>query len=137
MLMKLLLLVVLQASAAPTVSAGTVEKPVLVRALSAGSLVSPTDFLSAGDEVTALVGKETRRFLPAGAAVSPADLRARLLVRRNKPVRMAFVKGPLIITAEGRALADGALGETVRVMNLTSKAAVDGVVVNEGMVEVR
>ena len=141
MLMNLVLLIVLQASAgpalAPAASPGDAERPALLRALPAGSRITEADLAASGDDAAILVGKETRRFLPAGARVGAADLRAPFLVRRNRPVRMEFVKGPLIITAEGRALADGALGETVRVMNLTSKAAIEGVVVKEGVVEVR
>ncbi len=109
----------------------------LVRPLPAGSIVATGDVNEDGAPANSLIGKETRRFLPAGAALTAADVRAPTLVTRNTAVRMEFIKGPLAISAEGRALSNGALGDTVRVLNLVSKAVIFGVVVDRNLVQVR
>lgn len=120
-------------AAAPT-TAASVE---LTRPLAAGAILSPGDIRSGGSDEAEYVGKELRRFMPAGANVRETDLRTPTLVTRNRQVRLEFLRGPLSITAEGRALSNGAAGDTVRVINLTSKTVVTGVVVDLNRVAVR
>jgi flagella basal body P-ring formation protein FlgA len=59
------------------------------------------------------------------------------LVKRNAIVVMEFVRGPLSIIAEGRALSAGAEGETVKVLNTSSRIAVSALVVGPNRVRVR
>ncbi len=63
--------------------------------------------------------------------------RAPSLVMRNRPVRVEFVRGALLITAEGRALSNGQEGDTVRVMNTSSRSVVLGVVIGADRVAVQ
>jgi flagella basal body P-ring formation protein FlgA len=58
------------------------------------------------------------------------------LVERNSIVRMNYSRGPLRIVTDGRALDRAAVGETVRVMNLSSKQTVTGTVAPDGSIEV-
>ncbi len=111
--------------------------PALVRAQAAGAILAAEDLSGDPATVALLSGKQLRRFMPAGAAIRPADVRAPVLVARNALVRMQFVKGALSISAEGRALSSGALGEEVRVLALSSKSTIAGVVVGEGVVQVK
>jgi flagella basal body P-ring formation protein FlgA len=130
--MKTLLLVALMQGAVDTSA-----PPTLVRAQAAGVILAEDDLSGEPASIGELTGKQLRRFMPAGAAVRSADVRAPVLVTRNTLVRMQFVKGALTISAEGRALSNGALGEEVRVIALSSKSTIGGIVIGEGLVQVK
>jgi flagellar basal body P-ring formation protein FlgA len=83
-----------------------------------------------------LAGKAARRTLHADKAVRAADLMAPILVAKNSNVSMIYVVGALQITARGRALSDGGQGETVLVLNTSSKKTVEAVVLNANTVSV-
>ncbi|MFN0024056.1 MAG: flagellar basal body P-ring formation chaperone FlgA [Parvularculaceae bacterium] len=145
------ILMILQAAAAPAASPdsaaalaavetrATLLGPSLTRPLPAGAILAASDiqYAEAGAQLaSSLVGKQTRRYLPLGAVLRASDIREPTLVVRNSVVRITFERGPLTIAASGRAMSDGALGETVRVLNLTSKATISAVVVARGVVKV-
>ena len=83
-----------------------------------------------------VIGREARVTLYTGRPILTAQIGAPALVERNQPVRMNFRQGPLSITADGRVLDRGGSGETVRVMNLTSRQIVSGTVGEDGSIEV-
>jgi flagella basal body P-ring formation protein FlgA len=51
-------------------------------------------------------------------------------------VTLVFRRGPLRITAEGRALSAAAAGEPVRALNLSSRSTVSGTAMEDGSVVV-
>jgi flagella basal body P-ring formation protein FlgA len=59
------------------------------------------------------------------------------MVSRNAPVTMTLETPFMTVTARGRALEDGAVGETVRVANLASGNEVLAVVSGRNAVRVR
>jgi len=130
-------LFLLQSPASLGADSSLVERAVLVRPLSAGSIITQADLVSDKMPDDELIGMETRRYMPIGSAVQVSDLRAQTLIKRNAAVRIAFDKGRLSIVAEGRALSNGARGDTVRVLNLSSKSVVFGVVVDRDLVQVK
>ena len=113
------------------------------RSIPAGVVLEETDLVldarTAPGAVTSLadaVGRETRIAIYAGAPVLAANLQAPALVERNQLVEMRFSRGGLTIRTEGRALDRGAAGERVRVMNLSSRSIVSGLVEPTGAVTV-
>ena len=82
------------------------------------------------------VGREAKVALYPGRPILESQIGAPALVERNPMVRMNYAEGPLPIITEGRALDRAAVGEPVRVMNLTSKQTVTGAVAADGSVEV-
>lgn len=82
------------------------------------------------------VGKELRVQLPSGTPLPQSDLKAPTLVRRDAQVLMLGDRPGLSLTAEGKALDSGSLGEHVKVVNPLSRAVVDAVVIAEGRVRV-
>jgi flagellar basal body P-ring formation protein FlgA len=82
------------------------------------------------------VGREARVTLYPGRPIRPDQLGAPAIVERNQIVRMIYTEGPLNIMAEGRALDRAGQGELVRVMNLTSRQVVTGLVRGSGLIEV-
>lgn len=114
-----------------------------VRAIRGQSLITAED-LEIGDadapgavtEIAAAAGKEARVTLYPGRPILKSQIGAPALVERNQVVRMAFVEGGLSITTEGRTLDRAGVGESVRVMNLTSRQIVSGTVAADGSIEV-
>ncbi|WP_103257624.1 flagellar basal body P-ring formation chaperone FlgA [Tabrizicola aquatica] len=82
------------------------------------------------------VGQEARVAIYAGRPVRAQDLGAPALVERNQLVSLIFLSGGLAISTEGRALARGAEGDVIRVMNLGSRTAVNGRVGPDGAIYV-
>lgn len=148
MIARLLLGVLGLVAATPAVAqteAGSLEVPVLARAVARGDLLGRDDFAvetrTAAQARRALdlaeaVGKEASRPLPAGTVVRATDVTAPQLVRRGEPVTITIRSGGLAIASGGRALASAAAGEMVRVVNLSTNRTLDGVVEGPGAVRV-
>jgi flagella basal body P-ring formation protein FlgA len=83
-----------------------------------------------------LVGKSPRRAIRAGEAVRAGDLREPVLVPRKSLVILRLETDRMVLTAQGRALEEGAGGQVIRVMNTKSNTVVNGVVVAAGTVRV-
>lgn len=110
------------------------------RTLRAGTVLAPDDLrLAQGDAagldaMAAMIGQEMRVMVSEGRPVEPGFLRAPRIVERNQIVVLAYDQAALRIEAEGRALSDGALGDTIRVMNNLSRITVSGRVAADGSV---
>ena len=66
----------------------------------------------------------------------PSDLSVAAAVRRGQPVALVAGGAGFEVRMAGRALADAAAGETVRVENLSSRRVLSGVVAAPGEVRV-
>ncbi|MBN8292980.1 flagellar basal body P-ring formation protein FlgA [Rhodobacter sp. NTK016B] len=114
------------------------------RTLRAGTQIAPGDVVQARDTAPLgaaqspdeVVGLEARVTLYAGRPIPVASLGPAALIERNELVTLVFRQGGLDIRAEGRALGRGAGGETIRIMNLASRATVTGTIVEPGLVSV-
>ena len=125
----------------------TRQVPVLRRAVQPGEVVRPGDieFVDLREEglrrdvlldADRVVGQSARRPLRAGEVLRENDLRAPLLVNRNGMVTIVLRSGGMSLSAQGRALDDGARGETVRVLNVQSKRTIEAQVVGPDAVAV-
>lgn len=81
-----------------------------------------------------IIGKTPRRYLQTGKPMRMADLRMPVLVSKGKLVTLTLKNRHLLITAQGRALEDGAKGDVVRVANTRSRQTVQGVVAGTNQV---
>lgn len=84
-----------------------------------------------------VVGLETRSTIYAGRPVAVADLAPPAIVERNETVRLNYHNAGLAIATVGRSLDRAAAGESVRVLNLSSRDTVTGIVMIDGSVSVR
>jgi flagella basal body P-ring formation protein FlgA len=75
-----------------------------------------------------LVGLEVRRPLRADKLVLARDVRAPRLIAKGDLVTVALQTPVMNLTLQGRALNDAGMHEPVRVLNLSSKKTIDGVV---------
>jgi len=81
-----------------------------------------------------LVGLETRRVLHAGESVRLDDVRHPVLVTKGSTVTMTFEAPGITLTAIGRAMSEGGIGETVTVQNPASFRQISAVVIGPGQV---
>jgi flagellar basal body P-ring formation protein FlgA len=83
-----------------------------------------------------VVGQETRRPLAVEGMFALVDIGPPSLVGRNQPVTLFLDAPGLTLTAAGRALDSAPRGAMVPVMNLASRAVLEGQVIGPGRVRV-
>lgn len=88
------------------------------------------------NSITDVIGQETRVILYAGRPILHADIGPPALVERNQIVTLAYMAGPIAILTEGRSLGRAGVGESLRVLNLSSRASITGIVQPDGTVTV-
>ena len=126
----------------------TVALPVLTRPLSRGDVIQPHDLvpakiarraLPAGavQEAALITGSVARRPLAAGQPLREADVARPELVEKNQAVTVTYATPGLALSLRGKALAGGALGATVAVVNPASKRTIEAVVTGPGQVSAR
>jgi len=84
-----------------------------------------------------LVGMTTRRPLRVGEPIRQHDLLHPVVVPKNSLVSIVYQTERMVLTAQGRALEDGALGRVVRIMNTKSNTVINAVVEATGRVSVQ
>ena len=81
-----------------------------------------------------LDGMEARRVLRAGEPIRPDDVRKPILVTKGSTVTMTFVVPGITLTAVGKAMSEGGMGETVTVLNPVSYRQITCTVTGAGQV---
>jgi flagella basal body P-ring formation protein FlgA len=81
-----------------------------------------------------LDGMEARRVLRAGEPIRPDDVRKPILVTKGSTVTMTFVVPGITLTAVGKAMSEGGMGETVTVLNPISYRQISCTVTGAGTV---
>jgi len=81
-----------------------------------------------------LVGMQARRMLRAGETLRLEDVRRPIVVTRGSTVTMVFEVPGLVLTATGRAMSEGGVGETVTVQNPASYRQISAIVTGPGQV---
>jgi flagella basal body P-ring formation protein FlgA len=120
--------------------------PVLSRRLEAGTEVSAADidWLGVPDDRLAgvatdaeqLIGHQLHGDAEAGQPIHARDVLPLHLVTRGALVTMQIETPMMLVTAQGRALQDGKLGDTVRVSNTQSNRTIEGTVIAQGLVRI-
>ncbi|MGY9048819.1 hypothetical protein P775_15425 [Puniceibacterium antarcticum] len=133
-------LTLLFALLAGTAQADTVVAARTIRAqeiLTADALSVQQGTLDAGfSDPMEVIGQEARVSLYAGRPVLRAHIGPPALIERNQVIALIFQQGGLRITAEGRALDRGGVGEQIRVMNMASRTTLFGLIQPDGSVHV-
>ena len=83
---------------------------------------------------SALIGREARRLLRTGEPILASDVRMPILVVKGSTVTMTFAAPGIVLTATGRAMSDGGMGEAVVVQNPASFRQVSCIVTGAGEV---
>lgn len=79
---------------------------------------------------------EVKRTISIGAIVNPNSIRRQLLVKRGDIVVIIAKNMKFEVKMSGIAKSSGAKGDTVKVINQSSKKVVEGVVIGPGVVQV-
>ncbi|MEQ8660747.1 MAG: flagellar basal body P-ring formation chaperone FlgA [Gammaproteobacteria bacterium] len=132
----------------PVTIARYAEVVVAARPLARGHTVSAADLTTTRQRVdlarhdylvdpASAVGQVTRRDVAAGQMLGANQLERPHLVRRGDQVVLSSANNAISVSVKGTALADGSVGERIRVRNLSSKRVVEGTVTAAGTVVVR
>ena len=133
------------AFAAPAPAATSLRIVVPVRDINRGEVISESDLTFAEVTGTALApstatkfetltGMQTRRLLRAGDAVRAEDVRRPVVVTKGQTVTMTFSAPGVELSAMGRAMSEGGIGDTVTVQNPASFRMVSATVTGAGTV---
>lgn len=86
------------------------------------------------DEID-IIGKEAKRNISMGEPFKTSLLDAPTAVRRGEMVTLESMAGSIKVSSTGTALADGRIGQTIRVRNNSSERIISGVVMSQGLVQ--
>ena len=122
--------------------------PVLRNALKNGDIIGAADIdwielpqnkIANGTAMTEkdLIDMTPKRSVSAGKPVLLNDLAPPQMVERGDAVTLVFETGAMMLTAKGKALQSGAIGDTVRVANTDSNKNLQGVVTAHREITIR
>lgn len=123
------------------------QVPVPIRLISAGEIVTANDIewqpVQLGrlgnntlTDAQQIVGYMAKRPLKARQVLRQSDLVMAPAVKKNDLVRIVVQTGRMTISVQGKVMQDAAIGQTVRVMNVTSNRQLSGTVLDSGTVAV-
>jgi flagella basal body P-ring formation protein FlgA len=79
------------------------------------------------DNPAAAIGKSARHSIRAGAPVEAYDLASPKLIHAGDAVEVAYENDGVVLTLEAKAISDATLGDTVEVINPSSKKTIEAV----------
>jgi flagellar basal body P-ring formation protein FlgA len=100
-----------------------------------GTIPSTSSLSGLATSAEDLKGREARRFLRAGETIRTSDVRMPILIAKGSTVTMMFEAPGITLTAVGRAVSEGGLGESVTVLNPVSYRQITATVTGPGQVE--
>jgi flagellar basal body P-ring formation protein FlgA len=131
----LLILMPIGALAETVVAARTIRAQTILTAQDL--VVKPQQIVGTFDDPVMLIGMEARVALYAGRPIRQGDIGPPAIIDRNQVVMLIYMAGGLLISTEARALARGGVGDRVRVLNMSSRLTVEGLVLPDGRVRVQ
>ncbi|TQV71277.1 flagellar basal body P-ring formation chaperone FlgA [Denitrobaculum tricleocarpae] len=122
-----------------------VDVPVLRRRIDAGEVIRTDDLdwishradrlmRNALMDSDSIVGKSARRPIGAGVVIKASELRTPQVITKNSLVTIRLETERMVLTAQGRALEAGTMGEAIQVMNTKSNSIISAEVVGRGTV---
>lgn len=123
------------------------EVPVLTRRIRRGEIVERRDiawrqFPEARlrghilMDPRSIVGQAARNNLYADKPLKQTDLEAPVVVQKGALVTLTLRTPQMTLTTRGRSLENGAMGRTIRVLNIRSKRTVEGIVEGPGSIRI-
>jgi flagella basal body P-ring formation protein FlgA len=79
-------------------------------------------------------GMQARRVLSAGQPLRGTDVRRPIVVSKGQMVTMTFAAPGVEVTAMGRAMSEGGIGDTVTLQNPASYRMISATVIGPGTV---
>ena len=103
--------------------------------LAYGTIAANTVFTGIVTSVDQLKGMEARRMLRANEVVRTDDVRHPVVIQKGAIVTMTFEVPGVSLTASGRAMNEGGVGDTITVQNPASFRMISGIVTGPGSVK--
>ena len=109
--------------------------------LNAGDIVRAEDLTWSRDAVAggdtprdpdAVIGMAVRRPLREGDSVSLRDLSTPIVIKKDDVISVSFSQGGLSLTLTAKALSDAAVGQSVAVLNTSSKKVIEAMATGRG-----
>lgn len=128
-------------AAAPAAARGNVEVLTYARSLSAGEIVQPQDLVwgkaaaapaDAPNDAEAIIGLVAKRPLRAGSSVSARDVSAPQVIKSGDLITVIYEDGGISLALQGKAMAAASLGDTLPVLNTSSKKLIQAVASGPG-----
>jgi len=122
-------------------SRGNVEVLAYARSLATGEIVQPEDLIwvkaaaspsDAPRDADALIGMSAKRALRQGSAASLRDVSTPRVIKAGDIVAVTYEDDGVALTLQGKAMAAGAVGESLMVQNTASKKIIETVVIGPG-----
>lgn len=122
-------------------SRGNVEVLAYARSLASGEMVQPEDLVwikvaaspsDAPRDADDLIGMTVKRPLRQGAAASLRDVSTPQVIKAGDIVAVTYEDDGVALTLQGKAMAAGAVGESLMVQNTASKKIIETVVTGPG-----
>jgi flagella basal body P-ring formation protein FlgA len=122
-------------------SRGNVEVLAYARSLATGDIVQPEDLVwvkvaaapsDAPRDADAVIGMTAKRPLRQGASASLRDVSTPQVVKAGDIVAVTYEDAGVALTLQGKAMAAGAVGESLMVQNTASKKIIEAVVTGPG-----
>jgi flagella basal body P-ring formation protein FlgA len=140
-----LVLAALAATALPAAAQEGVRIVVPAHDIARGQVIADSDLTFATVEGSALMAgtvtgieavknMEARRMLHAGEALRADDVRRPVVVNKGQTVTMLFRAPGVELTAMGRAMGEGGVGDTITVQNPSSFRMISGTISAPGTV---
>ncbi len=125
-----------------------VNVPVLKSTLRRGDIIGRTDVeyieLSSGRlqndyilDAEKIIGMTPRRVAMIGEPLRESEFDYPQIVERGEYITIIYDNGPMMLTAKGKAMQNGAKGDIVSVINVTSNRSVQGIISAEREVTVQ
>ncbi len=126
----------------------TIEVPVLKASARNGDIIGSTDIewidvaqrvlpKDAVIDADRLIGKTPTRIIEMGAPVRIRDVSNPQLIARGDEITIIVNAGGMQLTAKGKAMQNGAEGDTIRAMNVTSNRSLTAMVTGDRTVTVQ
>lgn len=126
----------------------TIEVPVLKAGARSGDIIGSTDIewidvsqrMLAKDAILdadRLIGKTPTRMLEMGAPIRIKDITNPQLISRGDEITIIVMEGGMQLTAKGKAMQNGAEGDMIRAVNVTSNRSLTAMVTGDRTVTVQ
>lgn len=93
-------------------------------------------FLGYYKEMKDVVGLVSTNGIASGSVINKRNATQPILIKRNQGVSIVAIKGSIMVRADGIAREDGALNNSIKVFNPSSKRVLDAIVINSSTVQV-
>ncbi|MBL4711671.1 MAG: flagellar basal body P-ring formation protein FlgA [Gammaproteobacteria bacterium] len=89
------------------------------------------------EDIKSGTGMKLKRRVLTGAVLTPAMLKKPQIISRGQQVTILAQTGLMAVRMNGKALANGAIGDRIKVINLKSRKKLEGIITMAGEVKVK